>query len=120
MTPPMFSSYLEGAGQSHDPLDDMDISAEQEFYLTVLAAFSMAYRSKYPPEPIFEMYQLSVDDLNRFGRQFPEAAQRLQEYLETEAAFIVAFFHAQYWTLVVVRSCCNYMQIPVYHNFASQ
>jgi hypothetical protein len=114
MTPPMFSSYLEGAGQSHDPLADMDISAEQEFYLTVLAAFSMAHGSKHPPEPIFEMYQLSTDDLNRFGIQFPEAARRLQEYLETEAAFIVAFFYTLYWALVVMRKYSNTVQAFVY------
>ncbi len=71
----------------HDPLYDMEVSDEKLFFYRVVAAFSMAFRSKRPLTRVFKLYSLTQQDLTHFAELYPEAAEKM-----IEAAFLAAFF----------------------------
>jgi uncharacterized protein YdcH (DUF465 family) len=65
-------------GKAHDPLYDMEVSAERQFFLRVKAAISMILRSKRTAAQIFKMYHISVSDWLRFVEQYPQELEKLK------------------------------------------
>jgi len=87
MTTSVLDTRSGHSDRLHDPLYDMEVSEEQLFFYKVVAAFSLAFRSKRPLARVFKLYNLTQQDIARFEELFPEAAKKM-----LEAAFIAAFF----------------------------
>lgn len=77
-------------GKAHDPLYDMEVSVERQFFLKVKAAISMILRSKRPAAQVFKMYQISVPDWLHFIELYPQEIEKLK-------AANAAFFFAPYF-----------------------
>jgi hypothetical protein len=73
--------------KAHDPLYDMELSVERQFFRKVKAAISMIVRTGRSAEQIFKMYQISVVDWLHFVKTYPQE-------LETLKAAQAAFFFA--------------------------
>jgi hypothetical protein len=65
-------------GQAHDPLDDMELSAERQLYHKIKAAVSLILRSTRPAEQILRMYQITVLEWLHFVRNHPQEVEKLK------------------------------------------
>lgn len=65
-------------GQTHDPLDDMELSAERQLFFKIKAAVSLILRSSRPAEQILRMYQITVSEWLYFVRKHPQEIEKLK------------------------------------------
>jgi hypothetical protein len=69
---------MSAFGQAHDPLDDMELSAERQLFYKIKAAVSLILRSSRPAEQILKMYQITVSEWFHFLRKHPQEAEKLK------------------------------------------
>ncbi len=68
-----------------DTLDDFRVSEEFAFYARVTAALEFLLRGSSTPERVFQLYELTEDDLRHFYRTYPA------ETSQFKAAYQAAF-----------------------------
>lgn len=72
-----------------DSLDDFHVAEEFAFYARVTAALEFLLRGTATPERVFQLYELSEEDLRRFYRSYPRETEELKAAYE--AAFCLAY-----------------------------
>ena len=101
---PPVAAGLAAADAWADPLDDLRVSENQELFFKVRDTFSLMLKSKRTPDEVFAMCGLTADDLRRFARLQPQAAELLHLYLiAKKAALGAAFFMPRSQVLAAVK-----------------
>ena len=102
-TPPVAAGFADADAWA-DPLDDLRVSEDQELFFKVRDTFSLMLKSKRTPDEVFAMCGLTADDLRRFARLQPQAAELLHLYLiAKKAALGAAFFMPRSQVLAAVQ-----------------